>query len=26
MCYFNHGRVSLRSNGMSPVEYRAHFR
>ncbi|MBE6379161.1 MAG: hypothetical protein E7051_10170, partial [Lentisphaerae bacterium] len=23
-CYFNHGRVSLRLNGMSPVEYRAH--
>ena len=24
ICYFNHGRVSLKLNGMSPVEYRAH--
>ncbi|MBE6379279.1 MAG: hypothetical protein E7051_10785, partial [Lentisphaerae bacterium] len=25
ICYFNHGRVSLRLNGMSPVEYRSTF-
>ncbi|MBE6358698.1 MAG: transposase, partial [Lentisphaerae bacterium] len=24
ICYFNNGRVSLRLNGMSPVEFRAH--
>ena len=25
ICYFNNERVSLRLNGMSPVEYRTHF-